>query len=55
MLHLIEVSFDQYNPSNLGGYQDVSQEILILLIIIIIIIIMSCEVFGVVPVLYPSR
>jgi hypothetical protein len=28
MLRLIEVSFDQYDPSNLGGYQDVSQEIL---------------------------
>jgi hypothetical protein len=28
---------------------------LIIIIIIIIIIIMSCEVVGVVPVLYPSR
>jgi hypothetical protein len=26
MLHLIKVSFDQYDLSNLGGYQDVSQE-----------------------------
>jgi hypothetical protein len=27
MLHLMEVSFDQHDPSNWGGYQDVSQEV----------------------------
>jgi hypothetical protein len=29
--------------------------VVIIIIIIIVIIIMSCEVLGVVPVLYPSR
>jgi hypothetical protein len=43
MLHLIQVSFDQYDLSNVGGYQDVSQEILNLVFFYVHIFIINSQ------------